>query len=181
MSWHGSQREALKISGAYDEWFRSYNECMLSVDESVGNIASTLKELGQLENTVIIYLSDNGFLMGEHGLIDKRVMYDESIRILAFVYCPELIPVPEVNDELIVNIDIGPTILDLAGVDIPPSMHGKSLVPLLKGEKVKWRSGFIYEYFIDPFAVMTPTMFGIRTKEYSYCYLSGNMGCLGIV
>lgn len=172
-SWHGSERPMLTEAEAYDDFFRQYSECMLGVDESIGRIEKTLADLGQLDETVIIYYSDNGYLIGEHGLIDKRVGYEESIRVPAFVHCPDLIKKPAVNNEFILNIDIGPTILDLAGAKIPETMHGKSFLPLIKNEKTNWRDAFIYEYFIDPNAVQTPTIFGVRTKKYSYMTYHG--------
>lgn len=172
-SWHGSERPILTEDDEYDKFFRQYSECMLGVDESIGRIEKTLAELGQLDETVIIYYSDNGYMMGEHGLIDKRVGYEESIRVPAFVHCPDLIKKPSVNDHFILNIDIGPTILDLAETSIPETMHGRSFLPLLKGEKSDWRDAFVYEYFIDHNAVQTPTIFGIRTKKYSYMTYHG--------
>jgi N-acetylglucosamine-6-sulfatase len=169
-SWHGAERESLKD---FDQFFREYSECMLGVDESIGRITGKLEELGELENTVIIYFSDNGYLIGEHGLIDKRVMYEESIRVPCFIYYPQLgIPAGK-RDEFVLNIDLGPTILDIAGVPAPTTMHGKSLLPLLKGEAGDWRSDFIYEYYIDPNAVQTPTIFGLRNKQYSYITTHG--------
>ncbi len=174
VSWHGSERDfGIQNYGSYDRFFQLYSECMLGVDESIGRITSTLQDLGTLDNTVIIYYSDNGYMMGEHGLIDKRVMYEESIRVPAFVHWPEKIPQPSRNSEFILNIDIGPTILDMAGLDPPSSMHGTSFVPLLSGDRTNWREDFVYEYFIDPNAVQTPTIFGLRTKEYSYMTYHG--------
>jgi arylsulfatase A-like enzyme len=165
-SWHGSGRPNL---GDYDDFYRRYSECMLGVDESIGRVVSTLEKLGELENTVIIYFSDNGYLMGEHGLIDKRVMLEGSIRVPCFIYYPQLKLAPETRDEFILNIDLGPTILDIAGVPIPASMHGESFLPLLTNKSSEWRTNFLYEYFCDPYAVQTPTLFGLRTEKYSYC------------
>ena len=97
-SWHGAERDfSIQEYGSYDRFFQLYSECMLGVDESVGRITKTLEELGQLENTILIYFSDNGYMMGEHGLIDKRVMYEESIRVPAFVHWPEQIESAAVN------------------------------------------------------------------------------------
>lgn len=175
-SWHGAERDySLGRSpyGDYQSFFRRYSECMLAVDESVGRITDTLKRLGQLDDTVIIYYSDNGYMIGEHGLIDKRVMYEESIRVPAFVHWPAKIPERRVNSEFVLNVDIGPTILDLAGAATPESMHGRSFVPLITGEPVDWREDFVYEYFMDPQAVQTPTIFGLRNKQYSYMTYHG--------
>jgi len=173
-SWHGAERDFYRTGyGNFDNFFRLYSEAMLSVDESVGRITETLDELGELENTIIIYYSDNGYMMGEHGLIDKRVMYEESIRVPAFVHWPDKINKPKHKKELILNIDIGPTILDLAGVKIPETMHGQSFAPILMNENVEWRDAFVYEYFCDPKAVQTPTITGLRTQKYSYITYDG--------
>jgi N-acetylglucosamine-6-sulfatase len=176
-SWHGAERDFANIDKVEgDDLARMtqiYAECMLGVDESIGKVVETLKELGEFENTVIIYMGDNGYLLGEHGLIDKRVMYEESIRVPAFFHWGEKIKKGSHNSEFVLNIDIAPTILDIAGVDIPETMQGESFLPLALGEDVKWRQDFIYEYFVDPAAVMTPTIFGLRTKQYSYMTYHG--------
>jgi len=174
-SWHGAERDFQAVGyGSFDNFFQLYSEAMLSVDESVGRVAQTLNDLGELDNTVIIYYSDNGYLMGEHGLIDKRVMYEESIRVPAFVHWPAIIPDPVKKTELILNIDLGPTILDLAGISVPDSMHGESFAGIIKGEQPNdWRDGFVYEYFVDPNAVQTPNIIGLRTNKYSYMTYPG--------
>ncbi len=172
-SWHGSKRE-FPNSGYrdYQRFFQLYSECMLGVDESVGRVTSYLEKNGELENTVIIYFSDNGYMMGEKALIDKRVMYEESIRVPAFIHWPEKLSATR-NDAFFLNIDIAPTILDIAGVAKPETMHGESILPIVMGSDTSWRQDFIYEYFIDPNAVQTPTIFGLRTKRYSYMTYHG--------
>lgn len=100
-------------------------------------------------------------------------MYEPSIRVPCFVHCPALIPEPQKNEKMVLNIDIGPTILDLAGAAIPASMHGQSFAPLLLPEDTEWRTDFLYEYFIDPKAVSTPTIFGLRNETYSYMTYEG--------
>jgi N-acetylglucosamine-6-sulfatase len=176
-SWHGAERDYVKIDNVEgDDLARMtqiYAECMLGVDESLGKVVKTLKALGELDNTVIIYMSDNGYLLGEHGLIDKRVMYEESIRVPAFIHWGKKIKRGSVCSEFVLNIDIAPTILDLAGVEIPETMQGESFLPLVLGKDVDWRQDFIYEYFVDPSAVQTPTIFGLRTKTYSYMTYHG--------
>lgn len=176
-SWHGAERDYVNIDRVEgDDLARMtqiYAECMLGVDESIGKVVSTLKQQGDFENTVIIYMSDNGYMLGEHGLIDKRVMYEESIRVPAFFHWGEKIKKGSVSSEFVLNIDIAPTILDIAGVDIPETMQGESFLPLALGEEVPWRQDFIYEYFVDPAAVMTPTIFGLRNKQYSYMTYHG--------
>lgn len=176
-SWHGAERDYVNIDKVEgDDLARMtqiYAECMLGVDESVGKVVRTLEELGELENTVIIYMSDNGYLLGEHGLIDKRVMYEESIRVPALFHWGEKIKKGRICSEFVLNIDIAPTILDIAGIEIPESMQGSSFLPLALGKEIKWRQDFVYEYFVDPAAVQTPTIFGLRTKQYSYMTYHG--------
>ena len=174
-SWHGSGRNFSieNYDGRLDRFVQLYGECMLGVDESVGRVVQTLKDLDQFDDTVIIYYSDNGYMLGEQGLIDKRVMYEASIRVPAFIHWPEKIRKGFISSEFVLNIDIAPTILDIAGVKKPETMHGVSFLPLALGENVEWRQDFLYEYFIDHAAVQTPTIFGLRTKEYSYMTYHG--------
>ncbi|MEM8896739.1 MAG: sulfatase [Bacteroidota bacterium] len=173
-SWHGAERDYNILDyGSYQSFFQKYSECMLAVDESVGKITDYLETTGQLEETVIIYFSDNGYMMGEHGLIDKRVMYEESIRVPAFLHWPQKFPTPKRNADFFLNVDIGPTILDMAGIQVPTEMQGKSIYPRLQGQDSNWRTSFVYEYFNDPNAVQTPTMFGLRTQKYSYATYYG--------
>jgi len=173
-SWHGAERDySIQEYESFNRFFQLYSEAMLAVDESVGKLTQSLKDMGMLDETIIIYYSDNGYMMGEHGLIDKRVMYEESIRVPAFVHWPEMIKNPVKKQELILNVDIGPTILELAGTTIPSTMHGKSFARIIKNEPINWRNAFVYEYFIDPNAVQTPTTFGLRTDKYSYMTYEG--------
>ncbi len=174
-SWHGVERD-YSIFGDYknfNQFFQLYNECMLGVDDSIEKITNALHETGELENTVIIYFSDNGYMMGEYRLIDKRVMYEGSIRVPCFVFCPDLIKKPGKNKSFILNIDLAPTILDIAGIPKPASMHGQSFFPILSGKDINWRKDFVYEYFNDPEAPHTPTTFGLRTERYSYMTYQG--------
>ncbi len=176
-SWHGAERDYANIDNVEGDNLarltQLYAECMLGVDESVGKVVETLKDLEELDNTVIIYMGDNGYMLGEHGLIDKRVMYEESIRVPAFFHWGEQIKKGRKCSEFVLNIDIAPTILDIAGVEVPATMQGASFLPLVLGEDINWRQDFIYEYFVDPAAVMTPTIFGLRTKQYSYMTYHG--------
>ncbi|MEM7660163.1 MAG: sulfatase [Bacteroidota bacterium] len=173
-SWHGAERDfSIQEYGDFDRFFQLYSECMLGVDESVGRIAQTLEDLGQLEETIIVYYSDNGYLMGEHGLIDKRVMYEESIRVPAFVHWPASFPQAQRRDAMILTVDLGPTMLDMAGLEAPESMQGASFLPILNQQPVDWRTDFVYEYFLDPKAVQTPTIFGLRTQNHSYMTYHG--------
>ena len=141
---------------------------LIAVDESLGKVIEVLDELGELENTVIIYSSDNGYFMGEHTYRDKRLAYESSMRVPMIIRYPKMI---EENSEIFeqcLNIDLAPTILELAGIEIPKNIQGESLVPLLKGKtKYKWRKSIFFEYYVDdawPFA--GPDLVAIRTDKF---------------
>jgi len=128
----------------------------------------TLENEGLAEDTLVIFMGDNGFLFGEHGLIDKRCMYEPSIRVPMVVHCPSLTGNRHSLGQLVLNIDIAPTILEAAGAEAPSSMHGRSFMPLLKSEQTQWRTEFLYEYFWERAYAQTPTVLGLRTDTYSY-------------
>ncbi|MFH6772925.1 sulfatase family protein [Gaetbulibacter aestuarii] len=149
--------------------FKKLLECLGAVDESVGRILAELDKLGELENTVIIYSSDNGYFMGEHTYWDKRIAYEPSMRIPMIIRYPKMIKPHTSTDKLGLNIDIAPTILDLAGIEKPDYMQGESMVPLFDTTKEDndWRKSFMFEYYVDdayPYA--GPNMLAIRTDKY---------------
>jgi N-acetylglucosamine-6-sulfatase len=166
-SWHGVDY-MYHGNMDFDSFYKRYCETILGIDDSIGDVFKVLEEANLLDSTLIIYMGDNGFCMGEHGLIDKRQMYEESIRVPMLAHCPELIRSGSVIPQMVQNIDIAPTILDLAGVRIPREMDGKSFLPLLKGKEEKWRDAIFYEYFWEWEYPETPTVFGIRTDKYKY-------------
>lgn len=171
-SWHG-------VDGIYnnrrdlDTVVRQTAEALMAVDESVGRIVDALKEQGLLDSTLIVFTSDNGFQFGEHGLIDKRVMYEASIRVPLIAHCPELIRPGRRSDEMILNVDFAPTFIDLAGGTIPDTMQGRSFAGMLRGESVPWREAFLYEYFWERSWPQTPTILGVRTKRYKFIQTHG--------
>ena len=123
---------------------------LIAVEEGVGEILKALKETNQLDNTVIVFTSDNGYFYGEHGLsVERRLAYEESIRMPLLIRYPKAIKAGMVRDDFALNIDLAPTLLELAGVSGPMSMEGRSLVPLLKGGKTEWRKSFLIEYYSD--------------------------------
>jgi arylsulfatase A-like enzyme len=162
-----------ELGVGFDDFYRMYCETLLALDDSIGSVMNTLKETGLENSTVMIYTSDNGFSLGEHGLIDKRQMYEESVRIPLLVYSPGFIKPGLKIPELVQNIDFAPTILDLAGIKTPQQMDGKSFIPLLKGESIPWRDEIFYEYFWERPFPHTPTVFGIRTNKYKYMTYHG--------
>ena len=162
-------------AGAFDlpGLVRQYMRCLAAVDESVGAVEDALARTGSLENTLIVFLSDNGFLLGEQGLADKRVMHDPSIRIPLLAAWPGRIPAGSVRREMALNLDIAPTLLDAAGISRPSSMHGASLLGLFGGTPAEWRKDFVYEYAWDWEAPHTPGVVGVRTENHSYMEYQG--------
>ncbi len=149
------------------EKIKDYFRCIYGVDENIGRLLDTLENLGLSKNTMIIFLTDNGFYLGEHGLSNKCSDYEESLRIPFLVRYPALPNKGVLIDQMVLNIDIAPTMLDFAGVPIPSQMQGKSFRPLLEGQKTEWRKEFLFEYFGggDSF---TPPIVGVRTESGKY-------------
>jgi arylsulfatase A-like enzyme len=153
---------------------RNYHRCLTAVDADIGRILDRLDQLGLTTNTMVIFLGDNGFYLGEHGLGDKRSLYEESLRIPMIVRYPRVNTQHAARDDLVLNIDIAPTILDLAGVAIPPAMQGRSWRPLLGGgSATNWRQSFLAEYILeDGFAI--PTTVVLRTTDSKLTFWPGN-------
>lgn len=142
----------------------SYFRCLSGADRNLGRLLDTLDELKLKENTVVIFTSDNGYFIGEHGLGDKRAAYEEGMRIPMIVRAPNISKAGTTSDSLCLNIDIAPTMLDYAGISIPKEMQGRSLRPLLEREAPKdWRTSFLYEYFFET-RYHTPTIVAVRTE-----------------
>ncbi|MCD6350626.1 MAG: DUF4976 domain-containing protein, partial [Armatimonadetes bacterium] len=135
---------------------------------SVGRMLQVLEELGQLDNTVVIYTSDNGYFVGEHRRGDKRLASEESIRIPLLMRYPRLIRAGSRPRQMALNIDLAPTILDLAGVEIPDGVQGRSLRPVLQGRANNWRRSWLYEYFREGWLPGVPTMLAVRTERWKY-------------
>ena len=137
-------------TGTRDEAVLGRLRSLIAVEEGVGEILKALKDTDQLDNTVIVFTSDNGYFYGEHGLsVERRLAYEESIRMPLLIRYPKAIKAGTVRDEFALNIDLGPTLLELAGVSTPARIDGRSLVPLLKGAKTDWRKSFLIEYYSD--------------------------------
>ena len=137
-----------------------------SVDDGVGEILDYLEKEGLSENTIVVYTSDQGFYLGEHGWFDKRFMYEESLRTpLLIKYPKEILPGAEVS-ELVQNLDLASTFLDYAGVQIPSDYQGKSLRGLLASEQIPWRDAIYYTYYEYPSVHMVKRHYGIRTNRY---------------
>lgn len=154
-------------------YHQRYCETLLSVDESVGRILDHLKASGQLDNTVVVYMGDNGFQFGEHGLIDKRTAYEASIKVPLIFHCPSLFPKGKTLDSVVANIDIAPTLLGVAGLPTPEAMDGRSFLGLVKGEAMEWPNDLLYEYYWEWNYPQTPTMHALRTDRYKYVRYHG--------
>jgi arylsulfatase A-like enzyme len=150
----------------YEGFIKDYYAVLTGVDENVGKVLAALKETGKLDDTAVMYTSDNGFFAGEWQAMDKRFMHEPSIRVPLLVRYPKLVKAGSLNDRMVLNIDIAPTALDLAGVAVPKTMHGRSLVPLLKGDKADWRKDWLYEYYEFPGPHSVRKHRGVRTERY---------------
>ena len=139
-----------------------------AVDQSVGRVLDTLEVIGATDETFVVLTSDNGLLLGEHGRGDKRIAYEESIRIPLLASGARVRDAGRVASELVLNIDLAPTLLQLAGVPIPLTMQGRSLVPILADEPSTWRESFLYEYFQEPGKPAIPRIRGVRTQNWKY-------------
>lgn len=156
-------------------YYRRYCETLLAVDDSVGRVVDTLRKKGILDSTLIIFTGDNGFAFGEHGLIDKRTAYEESMRVPLLARCPELFGRGKAADGVVANIDIGPTVLEAAGLRPPPgTMDGRSFLGLLQGKTGEpWRDALLYEYYWERTFPHTPTMHALRGDRFKYIRYHG--------
>jgi arylsulfatase A-like enzyme len=150
----------------YQRYAKNYLRCVKGVDESVGKLRKTLKELGLSDNTVVIYSSDQGFYIGDHGWYDKRWMYEESLKMPLVVSWPGVTKPGSKSEAMVQNLDYAQTFLDLAGAPQPDDMQGISLKPLLEGKTPEWRKSIYYHYYEHPSVHMVPRHYGVRTERY---------------
>lgn len=151
----------------YQRYMKDYLRCIASVDDSVGRILDYLDASGLTQNTLVIYSSDQGFFLGEHGWYDKRWMYEESLRMPFLARWPGHIPPGTRVPEMIQNIDYAPTFLEAGGVPVPEDIQGESLVPLMEGGSPEnWRKSIYYHYYEFPAVHMVPKHYGVRTERY---------------
>ena len=153
----------------YQRYMRDYAKVLKSLDDNVGVLLDYLEQQGLLKNTLVVYTSDQGFYMGEHGWFDKRFMYEESMRTPLVMRLPDNMKQKAKGEitEMVQNIDYAPTFLDLAGAEIPSDIQGVSLLPLLKGEKLSdWRKSLYYHFYEYPAEHMVKRHYGVRTERY---------------
>ena len=151
----------------FQRYAKNYLRCVKGVDESLHTLQEELRKLGLDKNTIVIYSSDQGFYIGDHGWYDKRWMYEESLKMPLIVKWPGTIKAGSKEVEMVQNLDYAQTFLDLAGAPQPKDMQGRSIVPLLKGKKLdNWRKEIYYHYYEYPSVHMVPRHYGIRTNRY---------------
>lgn len=144
---------------------RDYMQSVQAVDESVGTVLDYLEQTGQINNTVIVYTSDQGFFLGEHGFFDKRFMYEPTLRTPLVMRYPPLIEAGSRSDKMVLNLDYGATFLDLANATKPDEVQGESLVPVMKGEADNWRTSIYYHYYEFPGWHSVRKHYGVRTEN----------------
>ena len=166
--------EALK-KWKYQKYIKDYLRCVKGVDRAVGRLLDYLEENGLAENTLIVYTSDQGFYLGEHGWFDKRWMYEESFKMPFLIKCPGIIDSNTVSNELIMNIDFGPTLLDFAGLDVPSTMQGKSFKSSFKNENYMGRDAVYYHYYEYPLWHKVQPHYGIKTSKYKLMHFYYSM------
>ncbi len=151
----------------YERYIKDYLRCIASVDDNVGRLLDYLNESGLAENTIVIYSSDQGFYLGEHGWFDKRWMYEESLHMPLIIKWPGVVKPGSVNMDMVQNLDYAETFLDIAGLKIPQEMQGQSLMPLLEGKTPDdWRKSIYYHYYEYPGAHAVQKHYGVRTERY---------------
>lgn len=151
----------------FQRYIRDYLKVVKSLDDNVGRVLDYLEEKGMMDNTLVVYTSDQGFYMGEHGWFDKRFMYEESMHTPLIMHLPKGLTSKGDITEMVQNIDYGPTFLELAGVEVPEDMHGVSLLPLLKGEHpADWRKALYYHFYEYPAEHMVKRHYGVRNDRY---------------
>ncbi|RMF38440.1 MAG: DUF4976 domain-containing protein [Planctomycetota bacterium] len=181
--WHaayGPKNEAFRranLSGKdlvrwkYQRYIKNYLRCVKTVDDSVGQLMAYLEEAGLADNTIVIYSSDQGFFLGDHGWYDKRWIYEESLRMPFIVKWPGVTAPGSTCDAMIQNLDYAETFLDMAGVSIPADMQGRSLVPLLRGQPPEdWRTSIYYHFYEFPSVHMVARHNGVRTERYKLAH-----------
>ncbi len=156
---------------AYQRYIKDYLRVVASVDDNVGRLLDYLDAEGLTENTLVVYTSDQGFFLGDHGWYDKRFMYEESLRMPLIMRFPREVPAGSVNDDMVLNLDFAPLFLDLAGVPLPSTFQGRSFRPALRGETPSdWRQAMYYRYWMHKAHHNVYAHYGIRTRRFKLIY-----------
>ncbi len=171
-SWHGVEfpyHSELDVG----EYYRQYAETLCALDDSIGAVSDTLKKRGELDSTLVVYMGDNGFAFGEHGLIDKRTAYEESMRVPLLARCPELFEGGKTLTCMVANIDIMPTVMEAMDLEAPAYCDGRSWLPLVTGRSTDWRTELLYEYCWERNFPQTPTIHALRGNRYKFIRYHG--------
>jgi arylsulfatase A-like enzyme len=172
----GPKREAFRKAGLsgdalvrwkYRRYLQDYLGCVAAVDESIGRVLDGLERTGLAPKTLVVYTSDQGFFLGEHGWFDKRFMYEEALRMPLVMRLPGRIPAGSVMKNMLTNVDFAPTLLDAAGLKKPAAMQGRSFLPLAESRQVSgWPESIFYHYYEFPAVHMVKRHYGVRTERY---------------
>ena len=162
--------------GPTDEVIKNQMRCLAAIDEGVGQLYAALEQTRQLDNTLFVFTSDNGYFWGEHGLGDKRWAYEESTRIPMAIRWTGHIKPGSVTEAMALNVDIAPTFLAAAGVAIPKNVHGKSLLPVFAGKLAGWRKSFLTEYYKEPNTPRVPSWQAVQTATHKYVHYTDENG-----
>jgi arylsulfatase A-like enzyme len=155
-----------RCAAAYQNLIKRYLRCAAAMDESIGRLLDYLDQEGLTENTLVIYSADQGYWLGQHGFYDKRLIFEESLRMPFLARLPGVIAPGSIDEHLCSNVDFAPTFLDFAGVPVPAAMQGRSLKPLLQGQApADWRKAVFYAYYISP-RFSSTSHYGVRTERY---------------
>lgn len=163
----------------FERYMRDYLACIQSVDDNIGRVLKYLDDSGLSKNTIVIYTSDQGFYLGDHGWFDKRFMYEESLRMPFLIRYPGHIKAGSKNEGMILNVDFAPTFLEYAGIKVPKEaeVQGRSILPLLEGKKPKdWRTSMYYRYYHYPADHRVQPHWGVRTERYKLIFFN-RIGC----
>ena len=159
----------------FQTYIKDYLRCVAGIDRAVGSVLDYLEENGLSENTIVVYTSDQGFYLGEHGWFDKRWMYEESFRMPFVIKNPRTIDPGTVSDAMVMNVDFAPTLLDMAGIDVPSEMQGKSFKGVFEGDKENRRKSVYYHYYEWPIWHKVQPHYGIKTDRYKLMHFYYSM------
>jgi N-acetylglucosamine-6-sulfatase len=156
----------------FEAMTRAYWGTILSVDDSMGRLYEFLKSRGELDNTIIVFMSDNGILNGEHGMVDKRTSHEPSIRIVQIVRFPDLTPPtqPKTIEQQVLTLDVAPSLLELCGASPLPNLDGRSWVKLVQSGDPGWRKSWLYHYNYEKQFPYTPNVRSVRTESWKYSH-----------
>ncbi|WP_019026101.1 sulfatase family protein [Colwellia piezophila] len=166
---HDANNEESKIGATYQQMVRKYSRAVAGNDDNFKRVMDYLEAEGELDNTIVVYMSDQGYWLGQHGFYDKRLIFESSVKTPFLIRYPKLIKAGSVNADMVMNIDIAPTLLDMVGVPVPVAMEGRSFLPMLKGEDAPsdWRTQTLYTYSSGP------NHYGVRNDRYTFVHVPG--------